>query len=212
MGFGAVAASSTPASARPTTTAEPSSSQLVSNEGSASEGEGKAAVSGGPGGPSTSTGGTPRAAGPFSSGSTQPRGKEYLFLSHTFVHQKLKAFAPPCQIEVQIESDGEMQQRVYQGMLQDSSAKGYYMLTAPPREPLVNKEIFGLRLKSDGRIILQIKDRSRPLNVDEGRRRVRGCTQLRYEASCMDPRVMMLHQNSAASLYFYGAAVVAAAL
>lgn len=31
---------------------------------------------------------------------------EYLFLSHNFVHQKLKTFLPPCPIEVQVRLQG----------------------------------------------------------------------------------------------------------
>jgi hypothetical protein len=102
---------------------------------------------------------------------------QYLFLSHNFIHSKLKSFNPPCSIEVQLETDGEGQNSVHQGMLCDSASKGYYCLTAPPRELLLGKEIYGLRLRADGRIILQLRDRSKPLQVDEGRRRVGGAAQ-----------------------------------
>lgn len=98
--------------------------------------------------------------------------EEYLFLSQSFVHQKLKTFNPPCAIEVQLEVGGVMQPTVYHGQLADSRCKGYYKLTAPPKDLLLGMEIFGLRLKADGRIILQLKIRPPPLNVDEGRRRV----------------------------------------
>jgi hypothetical protein len=105
-------------------------------------------------------------------GSARAPNTQYLFLSHNFIHSKLKSFNPPCAIEVQLETDGEGQNSVHQGMLTDSASKGYYCLTAPPRELLVGKEIYGLRLRADGRIILQLRDRSKPLQVDEGRRRV----------------------------------------
>jgi len=52
------------------------------------------------------------------------------------------------------------------------SAKGYYTLSAPPREQLLGREICGLRLKSDARIILEVRPRPPALISDEGRKRV----------------------------------------
>jgi hypothetical protein len=122
--------------------------------------------------------GAPAAAPPLQQADNppppRPKQQEYLYLSSTFVHQKLRAFSPPCGVEVQVERDGVMLPDVYCGQLADSSAKGYYALSAPPRDLLLKKEIYGIRLKTDGRIILQIKDRARPLSTDEGRRRVSG--------------------------------------
>jgi hypothetical protein len=73
---------------------------------------------------------------------------EYLFLTHNFVLNKLKAFSPPCQVNVQLEVDGTTLPTVYAGHILDSSAQGYYSFTAPPRDLLLDKDIFGLRLKS----------------------------------------------------------------
>ncbi len=104
---------------------------------------------------------------------TKDGKEEYLYLSHTFVHQKLRAFVPPCPVEVQLEVNGQVQPAVYPGQLQDSTAKGFYCLDAPPKELVAGQDITGIRLKTDGRIAIQVQPRKRPLASDEGRRRVR---------------------------------------
>ena len=50
--------------------------------------------------------------------SLYPLAQEYLFLSHQFVHQKLRGFVPPCPVEVQLEVEGDMQAEVrrYEGV------------------------------------------------------------------------------------------------
>ncbi|KAJ9524167.1 hypothetical protein QJQ45_004939 [Haematococcus lacustris] len=113
-----------------------------------------------------------------SSGAAEPASKtsegEYLFLSHNFVHSKLK-FSPPCEVELVLEPcaiTGAAQSAVYRGRMQESACKGYYSLNAAPKALLVGKDIYGLRIKPDGRMVLQVRDRAPPLQVDEGRRRV----------------------------------------
>lgn len=99
--------------------------------------------------------------------------EEYLFLSHGFVHHKLPGYSAPCNIKVAIESLGVMLPGTHKGQLLQSRAKDFYKLTAPPKHLLLGKEIFGIRLKQDGTIIIQLKERRPALKEDGGRRRVR---------------------------------------
>ena len=81
---------------------------------------------------------------------------------------------PSCPRQVQLEVSGSLQPMLYLGELLESRCKGFYCLTVPPRAALLSRELSGLFIQADKRLVLQLQERAPALRQDLGRNRVRG--------------------------------------